>query len=65
MLTIEEARKVDPSLNDLSDEEFAEALDVINNLADLALNWALSHPRGSKESDGFLDKTDGEGTLEE
>jgi hypothetical protein len=65
MLTIEEARKADPTLNDLSDEEFAEALDTINDLAELALEWALSHPRGSKVTDGILENTDAEGTLEE
>lgn len=65
MLTIKEARKIDPDLNDLSDEEFAEALEIINDLADLTLKWALAHPNDSKVRDGILDRTDREGTLEE
>ncbi len=55
MITPEEARKLDPTLGDLSDAELTRALEILYNLADIALDlWARDHKTGSKVPEGNL-----------
>ena len=60
MITPEEARKLDPTLSDLSDAELTRALEILYNLADIALDlWARDHKAGSKVPGGGLQDQEG------
>lgn len=65
MLTIHEARQHDPTLDDLSDEELAEALDILSDLAEMALKSWVEEQAGSKVRGGILTEGVQKGTLAE
>ncbi len=55
MITPEKARELDPTLADLSDADLTRALEILTNLADIALDlWAQDHLPGSKVPEGGL-----------
>ncbi|MDP3993422.1 MAG: hypothetical protein U1C57_02825 [Candidatus Doudnabacteria bacterium] len=57
MLTIKQARQIDPNLNDLSDTQLQEVLAELYELGHLALeSWQASKTPGSKIPFGLLPK---------
>ena len=57
MITIEQARKIDPSLDDLTDEQLRGVLAELYELGQLAFETWLKEKRGSKFPTGVLPKT--------
>lgn len=55
MLSIEECRKIDPSLSDCSDDQVREIRDALYELGLLAFNSWLKTRGGSKNPRGVLD----------
>jgi hypothetical protein len=55
MLTLEQCRKTDPRLSDLSDEEIATAREILYDLAELAIRDFLRNKAGFQPlNDGLL-----------
>lgn len=56
-MTPEQARKVDPTLADLTDSQLERVLEILENLAEIALgSWARNNPGVSKVRGGYLEE---------
>ena len=47
MLTLKQCRQIDPSLNDLSDEDLQKVIDALYELAQLAFDAYFAEKEGS------------------
>jgi hypothetical protein len=56
MLTLQQAREIDPTLNDLSDRELTEVLAILHQLAEIAVFVSTSGHDGSKVREGSLEE---------
>lgn len=54
MITLQQARRIAPELNHLSDRELQRILDLLYALADLAIDTYLAEQPGSKPGSGIL-----------